>query len=178
MVDRTHRRSQLVYLAINDKCLPFYDLLLGNKKFIWDERCSEAFEQLTRYLTTPSVLAKPEKGDTLYLYIAVSDAVVSSVLDKEERGEQRPILYTSQSMTDAETRYSTLKKMALAVMTSARKLRPYFQSHSIVVLTNLPLRTIMQNAKSFGQTLKMGNRAQKVRCYISKQAIHKVASTG
>ena len=109
---------------------------------------------------------------------AVYDAVVSSVLDKEDRGEQCPIFYSSQRMTDAETRYSTLEKMALAVMTSARKLRPYFHSHSIIVLTNLPLRTIMQNAKSFGQTLKMGNRAQKVRCYISKQASHKVASTG
>ena len=110
-----------------DKCLPVYDLLRGNKKFIWNERCKEAFEQLKRYLTTPPVLAKPDKGDTLYLYIAVSDAAVSSVLIKEDRGEQRPIFYTSQRMTDAETRYSTLEKMALAVMTSARKLRPYFQ---------------------------------------------------
>ena len=84
-----------------DKCLPFYDLLRGNKKFIWNERCEEAFEQLKRYLTTPPVLAKPDKGDTLYLYIAVSDAAVSSVLVKDERGEQRPIFYTSQRMTDA-----------------------------------------------------------------------------
>ncbi|XP_048611804.1 uncharacterized protein LOC125586057 [Brassica napus] len=118
--------STILDLPSPRECLPFNDLLLGNKKFIWDERCEEAFEQLKHYLTTPLVLAKPEKGDTLYLYIAVSDAVVSNVLDKEERGEQRPIFYTSQSMTDAETRYSTLKKMALAVMTSARKLRPKY----------------------------------------------------
>ncbi|KAF8085650.1 hypothetical protein N665_0654s0003 [Sinapis alba] len=36
--------------------------------------------------------------------------------------------------------------MTLTVVTSARKLRPYFQSHSIVVLTDLPLRIILQNA--------------------------------
>lgn len=137
-----------------DKCLPFYDLLRGNKKFIWDERCEEAFDQLKRYLTTPPVLAKPDKGDTLYLYIAVSNAAVSSVLVKEDRGEQRPIFYISQRMTDAETRYSTLEKMAFAVRTSTRKLRPYFQSHSIVVLTNFPLRTIMQNANHSGRLSK------------------------
>ena len=51
-----------------DKCLPFYDLLQGNKKFIWDEHCAEEFEQLKRYLTTQPILAKPEKSDTLYLY--------------------------------------------------------------------------------------------------------------
>ena len=70
-----------------------------------------------------------------YLYIVVSNAAVSRVLVKDDRGEQHPIFYTSQHMTDAETRYSTLEKMALAVMTSSRKLRPYFQSHSIVILT-------------------------------------------
>lgn len=51
----------------------------------------------------------------------------------------------SKRMTDPETRYSMLEKMALAVITSARKLRPYFQSHTIEVLTNQPLRTVMQN---------------------------------
>ncbi|XP_013699932.2 uncharacterized protein LOC106403669 [Brassica napus] len=137
-----------------NKCLPFYDLLRGNKKFIWNERCEEAFEQLKRYLTTPPMLAKPDKGDTLYLYVAVSNAAVSIVLVKDERGEQRPIFYTRQRMTNAETQYSTLEKMALAVMTSARKLRPYFQSHWIVILTNLPLRTIMQNSNHSGRLSK------------------------
>ncbi|XP_048619844.1 uncharacterized protein LOC125590348 [Brassica napus] len=35
--------------------------------------------------------------------------------------------------------------MALAIITSVRKLRPYFQSHTIEVLSNQPLRTVMQN---------------------------------
>ncbi|KAF8081444.1 hypothetical protein N665_0886s0004 [Sinapis alba] len=137
-----------------DKCLPFYDLLRGNKKFVWGERCEEAFDQLKLYLTTPPVLAKPDKGDTLYLYVAVSTTAVSSVLVKQDWGEQMLIFYTSKRMTDAETRYSTLEKMALAMITSARKLRPYFNSHSIVILTNLPLRTIMQNANHSGRLSK------------------------
>ncbi|XP_056842923.1 uncharacterized protein LOC130495538 [Raphanus sativus] len=71
-----------------DKCLPFYDLLRGNKKFVWDDKCEDAFVQLKQYLTTPPVLAKPDVGDVLSLYIAVSSAAVSSVLIKEDRGEQ------------------------------------------------------------------------------------------
>ena len=27
-----------------DKCLPFYELLCGNKCFVWDEKCEEAFK--------------------------------------------------------------------------------------------------------------------------------------
>ena len=127
------------------KCFPFYELLRGNKRFIWDEKCEEAFGKIKRYLTTPPVLSKPEADDTLSLYIAVSSTAVSSVLIREDRGEQKPIFYTSKRMTDPETRYPTLEKMALAVITSARKLRPFFQSHTIEVLTNQPLRTVMQN---------------------------------
>ncbi|KAF8090003.1 hypothetical protein N665_0491s0008 [Sinapis alba] len=122
----------------------------GNKKFVWDDKCDSAFIQLKEYLTTPPVLAKPEEGDILSLYIAVSSTAVSGVLIKEDRGEQRPIFFTSKCMTNLETRYSTLEKMALAVITAARNLRPYFQSHSIEILTNQPLRTVMQNTNHWG----------------------------
>ncbi|KAF8093398.1 hypothetical protein N665_0383s0030 [Sinapis alba] len=121
-----------------DKCLPFYEFLRGNKRFFWDEVCEHAFLALKQYLTTPPVLAKPDAGDTLYLYIVVSSSAVSSVLIKEDRGEHHPIFYTSKRLTEAETRYPTLERMALAVVTLARKLRSYFQSHSVVVLTDLP----------------------------------------
>ncbi|XP_013733765.2 uncharacterized protein LOC106437417 [Brassica napus] len=128
-----------------DKCLPFYEVLRGNKRFVSDAKCDEVFRQLKQCLTTPPVLSKPEAGDTLSLYIAVSSTAVSSVLIRKDRGDQKPIFYTSKRMTDPETRYPTLEKMALAVITSARKLRPYFQSHTVEVLTNQPLRTVMHN---------------------------------
>ena len=73
---------------------------------------------------------------------------------KEDRGEQKPIFYTSRRMTGPETRYPTLEKMALAVVEAARKLRPYFQSHSVEVLTDQPLRTILQNTNRSGRLTK------------------------
>ncbi|KAF8053751.1 hypothetical protein N665_1376s0001 [Sinapis alba] len=126
-------------------------LLRGNKRFLWDEACEKAFTALKQYLITPPVLAKPDACDSLYLYIVVSPSAVSSVLIKGDRGEHHPIFYTSKRLTDAETRYPTLERMALTIVTSARKLQPYFQSHSIVVLTDLPLRTILQNANQSGR---------------------------
>ena len=95
-----------------DMCLPFFEILRGNKRFIWDEKCEEAFNQLKHYLTTPPVLSKSEVGDTLSLYIAVTSSAVSCVLIREDRGEQKTIFYTSKRMTEPETRYSTFEKMA------------------------------------------------------------------
>ena len=33
-----------------------------------------------------------------------------------------------------------MEKLAFALVTAARKLKPYFQAHTIIVLTDLPLR--------------------------------------
>ncbi|KAG7528626.1 Ribonuclease H-like superfamily, partial [Arabidopsis thaliana x Arabidopsis arenosa] len=71
-----------------------------------------------------------------------------------DRGEQKPIFYVSQTFTDAETRYPQTEKLALAVVMSARKLRPYFQSHSIVVMAPVSLRTILHSPSQSGRLAK------------------------
>ena len=90
-------------------------------------------------------MTKPEVGKTLFLYIAVSSFAVSAVLVRDNRGEQLPIFYVSKSLIEAETRYPTIEKAAFAVVTLARKLRPYFQSHTIAVLTDQPLRVALHS---------------------------------
>ena len=55
----------------------------------------------------------------------------------------RPIFFVSKSLTNAETRYTHLEQVALALRTAAQKLRPYFQAHLVVVLTDLSLRGII-----------------------------------
>jgi len=57
-------------------------------------------------------------------------------------------------MTDPETRYTMMEKLALAVVSLARKLRPYFQSHPIEVLSNQPLRTILHSPNQSGRLAK------------------------
>ncbi|KAK2998728.1 hypothetical protein RJ639_022763 [Escallonia herrerae] len=54
-------------------------------------------------------------------------------------------------LQDVETRYPRIDKVALALVTSARKLRPYFQSHTIVVLTDQPLGKVLQNPDASGR---------------------------
>jgi len=77
---------------------------------------------------------------------------VTGVLVRVERSDKRPIFYVSKSFSDAETRYPMMEKLALVVVTSALKLRPYFQSHPIIVLTSLPLRTILHSPTQSGRS--------------------------
>ena len=60
------------------------------------------------------------------MYLSVSEHTVSGVLIRDEGTIQTPIYYVSKALQDVETRYSKIKKLALALVVVARKLRPYF----------------------------------------------------
>ena len=42
-----------------DKCLPFFESLKGNKRFLWDDKCEQAFKALKEYLGKPPLFSKP-----------------------------------------------------------------------------------------------------------------------
>ena len=44
-----------------------------------------------------------------------------------------------------------MEKLALALMTAARKLKPYFQAHVTVVLTDQPLKKAMSSPEAAGR---------------------------
>ncbi|XP_057803551.1 uncharacterized protein LOC131018872 [Salvia miltiorrhiza] len=138
----------------SEKCHLFFNTLRKSRTFEWTEECEEALKQLKQYLTSPPLLAKPKNHETLLMYLVVSAAAVSAVLVREEEGNQSPIYYVSKSLLDAETRYSQLEKLALALVHAARKLRPYFQCHPIVVATTYPLKAILHKPELSGRLTK------------------------
>ncbi|KAM0977043.1 hypothetical protein ACFX2C_019871 [Malus domestica] len=99
-------------------------------------------------------LSKPEVGDTLIIYLSISASAVSSVLIQKNGNVERPVYYASKALQDAETRYFNIEKLVLALVMSAQKLRPYFQAHSIIVLTNHPLRQILQSPDTSWRMIK------------------------
>uniref|UniRef100_A0A2N9GWC8 Uncharacterized protein n=1 Tax=Fagus sylvatica TaxID=28930 RepID=A0A2N9GWC8_FAGSY len=60
----------------------------------------------------------------------------------------------SKAFQGAEERYPAMEKLALALIIAARKLRPYFQSHKIIVLTNHPLRKAMNKPDAAGRLIQ------------------------
>ncbi|KAK3013031.1 hypothetical protein RJ639_008232 [Escallonia herrerae] len=97
--------------------------------------CQKSFEELKTYLSSPPLLSKPLSEEDLFLYLSVTEVTVSAVLIREEDGIQKPIYYVNKVLQDVEIKYPKIDKIALALIISARCLRPYFQSHTIFVLT-------------------------------------------
>ena len=73
---------------------------------------------------------------------------------REEGNKQLPIYYVSKALLDAETRYSHLEKLPLALMVADRKLQPYFQAHPVVVVTSFPIKLILHKPKVSGRLAK------------------------
>ena len=130
--------------AGGEKGHPYFQCLKRNSRFVWNEECEEAFVKLKEYLASPSVLCKLQVGAPLRLYFAVTERAVSSVLVQEQDQVQRPIYFVSKVLQGPEIRYQALEKAALAVVFSARRLRHYFHSFTVVVMTDLPIQKVMK----------------------------------
>ena len=134
-------------------CLkPFFITLKGAKRSGWIEECDETLIAIKQYLAEPLVLASPEAGETLFVYLAVSDVLVSAALFNEyENKKQRLAFFVSKSLVYMETQYNHLEQVALALRVATKKVRSYFQAHTIVVLTNLPLRSTIHKPELSGR---------------------------
>ncbi|XP_073130049.1 uncharacterized protein [Henckelia pumila] len=133
---------------------PFFQVLRKAQRFGWSEDCERAFQELKEHLANPPILFKPKPGERLWVYISTTEFAVSTVLIKEEGGDQKPVYYVSHALKGPETRYSEMEKMALALILTARKLRPYFLSHPVTVLTNSPLGRVVTQPDASGRLVK------------------------
>ncbi|XP_022889049.1 uncharacterized protein LOC111404482 [Olea europaea var. sylvestris] len=89
---------------ITDKCLPFFKVLKVGKKFQWNEECEEALQGLKRHLGQAPLLSKPKPGETLQLYLTVSNEAISSVLTREEGPPNSPFTIQVLQKPDASGR--------------------------------------------------------------------------
>ena len=124
------------------------------KGFEWSEDCTLAFQQLKEYLSRPPIMSRPDTDKVLSTYIAVAPHAVSLVLIRIDDGIQQLVCYVSKSLHEVDVRYLPLEKAILAVVHAMRKVPYYFQVHTVVVLTQLPLKSILRSADYTGRIAK------------------------
>ncbi|XP_020216290.1 uncharacterized protein LOC109800025 [Cajanus cajan] len=101
-----------------EKVGPIFTLLRKLKNFEWTNQCEKAFKNFKVFLTTLPVLQRPDYHVDLLLYLVMAEGAISAVI--------------------------MIEKLALALVTAARRLRPYFQSHQVVVKIDYPIKQILR----------------------------------
>ena len=100
------------------------------------------------------MFVKPLDGEPLLLYLSISSNVASAILTKDLDEDQHPIYYLIKSLLNPETRYSQLEKIILALVTTSTKLRHCFETHTIHVKTNYPIKNVLRKQKMTGRMTK------------------------
>ena len=117
------------------------------------EECQQTFEQMKKYLHHLPTLTSPQFGDKLYLYLSAADEAVSVVLIPE-KGVQMTVYYVSRVFRGPKTRYPQTKKLVLALIHAARRLKPYFLTYHICLRTDQLLRQVLSRPKTSGHLTK------------------------
>ena len=136
---------------LGEKALPLYRLLRRTKHFEWTDAATAGLDEIKAILATNPVLATPNIGEPMLLYIAATHQVVSAVLVVEREADghkfplQRPVYYVSTVLTPCKSRYPHYQKIAYTVFMASRKLRHYFQECSITVASEVPFNDIIKN---------------------------------
>ena len=140
--------------AGGDKGYPYFQCLKKNNRFVWTSECEKAFLKLKEYLASLPVLCKSLPSTPLCLYFAVTKRAISSIIVQERDQLQKPIYFVTKVLQGPEIRYQAIEKAALTVVFVARRLRHYFQSFTVIVMTNLPIRKVLQKLDVAGRMLR------------------------
>ena len=101
------------------------------------------------------ILIPLKDGETMLLYVAATPTVVSAVLVVERQAKksakQHLVYFVSEVLHDARSRYPNIQKLIYVVLISYRKLKHYFLSHKIKVVSSYPLGTIVHNQDAIGR---------------------------
>jgi hypothetical protein len=79
------------------------------------------------------------------IYVAATTQVVSAaiVVERQEEGHalpvQRPVYFISEVLSETKIRYPQVQKLLYTVILTRRKLRHYFESHPVTVVSSFPL---------------------------------------
>jgi hypothetical protein len=146
--------------SLGKKGLPLYRLLRKAERFTWTPEAEGALGNLKALLTNVPILVPLAAGEALLIYVAATTQVVSATVIVERREEghallvQRPVYFISEVLSETKVRYPQIQKLLYAVILTRQKLRHYFESHPVTVVSSFPLGEIIQSREASGRIAK------------------------
>ena len=116
---------------------PLYHLLKANVKWSWDARCNKAFEEAKQKLMEAPILAHYDPSRPLKLAADASAYGIGAVISHcYEDGSERPIAFTSRTLTVPEKNYAQIDKEALALIYGVQKFHVYLYGRRFTLVTD------------------------------------------
>ncbi|GJW48677.1 reverse transcriptase domain-containing protein [Tanacetum coccineum] len=100
------------------------------------------------------MLTAPKEKEELIVYLAAAKEAVSAVLMTDREGKQVPVYFVSRALRGSEINYTPMEKLVLALLSASKRLKRYFQAHTIVVITDQPIKQLLSSSEISGRMLK------------------------
>ncbi|GJW39358.1 reverse transcriptase domain-containing protein [Tanacetum coccineum] len=140
-----------------EKSLPFFKTLKKCTKksdFQWTPEAEEAFKQMKKLIAELPALTAPRENEELIIYLAAAKEAISAVLMTDRGGKQIPVYFVSRTLRGPEVNYTPMEKLVLALLSASKRLKRYFQAHTVVVITNQPIKQLLSSSEISGRMLK------------------------
>jgi hypothetical protein len=111
---------------------PMTELLKKGAKFVWGQKCEDAFHTLRQHLTTAPVLAQPNNGKPFDVYCDASGTGLGCVLKQDNRA----ITYASRALRPHEQNYPTHDLELAAVVHALKMWRHYLMGTHCNIFTD------------------------------------------
>ncbi|GJY75112.1 reverse transcriptase domain-containing protein [Tanacetum coccineum] len=127
---------------------------LQKSDFHWTTEAKEAFKQMKQLIAELSMLTAPMEKEELIVYLAAAKETVSAVLMTERKAKQIPIYFVSRALRGPEINYTSMEKLVLALVHACKRLKRYFQTHPIIVITDQPIQQVLSRPEVAGMLQK------------------------
>lgn len=130
------------------KLRALYELLKKEKEWKWTDECQKSFELCKKELLGDHILTHYDPKKPIVITCDASDEGISGVLSHVIDGHERPVLFVSRTLTNAEKKYPILHREALAIVFAMEKFYKYVYGHFVKIFTDhKPLEGVFNGKK-------------------------------
>ncbi|GJZ01405.1 reverse transcriptase domain-containing protein, partial [Tanacetum coccineum] len=140
-----------------EKSLPFFKTLKKCTKksdFQWTQEAEASFKQMKALIAELPMLSAPKEKKELIMYLAAAKEAINAVLIIERDNKQMPVYFVSRALQSPEINYTPMEKLVLALVSASKRLERYFQVHTIIVITDQPIKQLLSSSEITGRLLK------------------------
>jgi len=124
---------------------PLNQLLCKHARWQWSNNCEKAFNCLKTHLASEKVLVHYDISLPLQLACDASAYGVGAVISHvTENGDEKPIAYSSRTLSKSERNYSQIEKEALSIIYGVKKFHQFLYGRKFTLITDhKPLLAIL-----------------------------------
>ncbi|RVW26660.1 hypothetical protein CK203_096493 [Vitis vinifera] len=137
-----------------DELRPFFLAIRKAGKHGWTDSCQSALERIKHCHMQPPILSSPIPKEKLYMYLRIRMGNQCRSIPLPLTQGAEAYLLCQQGIGRRRNQISKMELTVLALRSAAQKLRPYFQAHPVIVLTDQPLRNILHKPDLTGRMLQ------------------------